>query len=361
MLGDIYGDEPPRKPSCCRACGGFCVAPVLIGLFGALALTICIASMQDLFWSFEGSMQAAWMAPAILMVVVALTETTVLVCQRPRKEAQTHPTATFANLPIEFHLQLVQQSSQEEIMERPASPRWTPAEEDADKVPEPRRASARRLSCSAAGCFSRRCAVGACGISCSVMCGVLIGTVLFLSGVLTARATGPLHLDDVTPTEIPCRGLSHYRHQPARWVSGHKRFLWIIPNYEGVNITSNRTFCTEMMRLRDEEGFTLGMHGVTHALGEDGDQEFQDISDELARQKIAYGVAIWEDAFNGSAPEHFSFPGEWGTLYTVNLLQKTYGMTVRSLIDGLLNKLYHCDDSFCCDTCFCSAWFQDTF
>lgn len=78
-----------------------------------------------------------------------------------------------------------------------------------------------------------------------------------------------------------------------------------------------------MMRLRDEEGFTLGMHGVTHALGEDGDQEFQDISDELARQKIAYGVAIWEDAFNGSAPEHFSFPGEWGTLYTVNLLQKT--------------------------------------
>jgi hypothetical protein len=38
-----------------------------------------------------------------------------------------------------------------------------------------------------------------------------------------------------------------------------------------------------------------------------------------------------------------------------------YRMQVRSLVDGLLNKIYHCDASLCCGRWFCSAWFQDMF
>jgi len=199
--------------------------------------------------------------------------------------------------------------------------------------------------------FSTRCI---CSRVCSISCGLLFGGVLFLSGVLVARATGPQHLDDVTPTEIPCSWLQTYRQH-----KDHTRFLWIIPRYEGVNITSNRTFCEEMMRLRDEEGFVLGMHGVDHGFSDDGEQEFEDLPDDEVRAKLALGVSIWMDAFKGAAPRHFSFPGEWATHFTVRLLQDEYRMQVRTLANGLLNKLYHCDDSFC--ETFCKAWFQDMF
>ena len=40
------------------------------------------------------------------------------------------------------------------------------------------------------------------------------------------------------------------------------------------------------------------------------------------------------------------------------MLRDEYGFTyVRSLYDGLIGRIYHCDDSFCQVTC--KAWFLD--
>ena len=72
---------------------------------------------------------------------------------------------------------------------------------------------------------------------------------------------------------------------------------------------------------------------------------------------MALGVSIWHDAF-GSAPRHFSFPGQWGSRAIVDALKSDFNFThVRSLADGMLQRVYHCDDSFC--DIFCKAWFTD--
>ena len=310
-----------------------CCYPVIIGGVIAISLGAVIACMQETFWTYEGTMMTAKVGPTIVVACAVLTELMLLscsssVCKRRRTKLAD---LSGVNMPIEFTMQLVS---------RRLNARKSSMLEDEDEEPVqrgPDRAQKRWTAC-------RR----ACGCGCTLLTGAVLGLLFFLCAVYVARALGPQHLDDVTPT---CGWLQTFRTEHH----GASRFLWIIPNYENVSITANRPFCDEMMRLRDEEGFTLGMKGV------EGGHEFQDIADADARAKVARGVEIWRAAFNAT-PLHFSFPGEWATEYTVELLRAPpYRMQVRSLVDGLLNKIYQCDASFCCDRCFCSAWFQDLF
>ena len=54
-------------------------------------------------------------------------------------------------------------------------------------------------------------------------------------------------------------------------------------------------------------------------------------------------------AFN-TTPAHFSFPGQWGTGSVVRMLNREYGMRTRTLYDGILRRIYHCDDGWCRNT-----------
>lgn len=320
-----------------------CCYPVIIGGVIAISLGAVIACMQEIFWTYEGTMMTAKVGPAIVVACAVLTELMLLSCSSSLCNRRRTKLADLSgvNMPIEFTMQLVS---------RRLNARMSSMLEDVDEEPVqrgPDRAQKRGTAC-------RR----ACGCVCTLLAGAVLGLLFFLCAVYVARAHGPQHLDDVTPTQIPCGRLQTLRTQRKN----RPRFLWIIPNYENVSITVNRSFCDEMMRLQNEEGFTLGMKGVDNGLSADGRQEFQDIADADARAKVARGVEIWRAAFNGSKPLHFSFPGEWATEYTVELLRAPpYRMQVRSLVDGLLNKIYHCDASLCCGRWFCSAWFQDMF
>ena len=177
--------------------------------------------------------------------------------------------------------------------------------------------------------------------------------VLF-TGVI--RTLSGLHLDDLHPSGCP-QYVNFRRH-------AHAKFLWIIPVVGGMPISDNTTWCAEMLRLEREEGFVLGMHGVRHEWwwdeageGQGAKAEFEGLELPVARERIEQGLAVWADAFNGSVPSHFSFPGQWGEIDLVRELRSRYGMRVRTLFDGLIGRVYHCDDTWCDFTC--KSWFVD--
>ena len=193
--------------------------------------------------------------------------------------------------------------------------------------------------------------------------GVGTAAALLVAVVWILRYSGPLHLDDLTPAER-CLYLPSYRQH------AHAKFLWIIPSHDGVLISANRSFIDQMKRLQTQEGFVLGMHGVRHEphwgyIGETGEpyelREFEGMGVEEARARLEEGFRIWRDAFNAT-PTHFSFPGQWGSEAIVNMLWNDFGVEyVRSLGDGLLERIYHCDDSWCPSPILCRAWALDLF
>lgn len=135
------------------------------------------------------------------------------------------------------------------------------------------------------------------------------------------------------------------------------QFLWLIPILDGVPMSSNASWCAEMVRLQREEGLVLGMHGVHHSMRE-GMHEFEHLTVAEARAVIEDGLAVWRAAFN-TTPEHFSFPGQWGSPEIVAMLRDDYRIRVRSLVDGLMQRVFHCDDSWC--DVFCKSWFNEAF
>ena len=177
--------------------------------------------------------------------------------------------------------------------------------------------------------------------------------VVFFSSIWLSRATSSANLDDVNPSG--CLFLPQYKER------SNAKYLWIIPVHDGVNISTNASWCAEMLRLQDKEGFVLGMHGVHHEPHPDGRREFEGLTVAQARTLLDDGVAVWRAAF-GAAPRHFSFPGEWASHEIAELVRNEYGMRVRTLMDGLLHRIYHCDDSFCGDGAFmCRDWAVDIF
>ena len=99
------------------------------------------------------------------------------------------------------------------------------------------------------------CAGWACRLTFEVLGG--LATFFLLAGLL--RAFGPMHLDDVHP--LGCAYLDGFM------AHSHAKYLWIIPiqhdHHNGnvsVPISENRSWCEEMMRLQEEEGYILEMH-----------------------------------------------------------------------------------------------------
>jgi hypothetical protein len=87
------------------------------------------------------------------------------------------------------------------------------------------------------------------------------------------------------------------------------------------------------------------------------DAEFEGLSVPQARARVERGLVVWRECLNETKPSHFSFPGQWADPPMLALLRDEYGFTLRTLFDGLVGKIYHCEDSWCKVTC--KAWFVD--
>jgi len=200
-----------------------------------------------------------------------------------------------------------------------------------------------------------------CTALCHYAAAFAAGLLLFLVIVWPIRAMSGAHLDDVSVRAVVDGRFSECFHMPNFLALPNAQFLWIIPINSGINISSNASWCAQMAELRSRHGLTLGMHGVHHQYQPDGKREFEGLPLPEARERVELGLAVWHDAF-GERPSHFSLPGEWSSPEIVRMLTDEYGFTVRTLVDGLFHRIYHCDDSFCGDAAaFCRSWALNIF
>ena len=71
--------------------------------------------------------------------------------------------------------------------------------------------------------------------------------------LFSIRAFSPREIDDITPG-IPCE--KEYIEK--------SEILWVIPNFQGHDISENKTWCKEILALNK----TLGLHGFKHTYRE---------------------------------------------------------------------------------------------
>jgi hypothetical protein len=285
------------------ACQRFCCHAFLSGTVSMLAFTIIVLALNDsLLWTRAGASQVL---PAVVIPVILITTAATDAYVQSKdgvKDTMTHASRQQA------------ESSRHSFVYCCAHPASQ---------------CVRRLGCGVAACM-----------------------LLFVLGVWCTRASNVEHLDDLHPAAA-CPFLGEYLSHPRA------TFLWLIPIHDGVPMSSNATWCNEMARLARDEGKVLGMHGVYHEQRSDGMREFESLSLDDARVLLDQGVAEWRRAFRNATPAHFSFPGQWGSPEVAALLRDEYGMTPRSFVDGLLQRIYHCDDSWC--SVGCKSWFNDFF
>ena len=79
--------------------------------------------------------------------------------------------------------------------------------------------------------------------------------VFFFILLFFIRLLNHQEIDDVSPL-IPC--------QAQQNLIKKSQTLWVIPDFKGVAINKNKSWCEAILKLNK----TLGMHGVTHEYNE---------------------------------------------------------------------------------------------
>ncbi len=148
-----------------------------------------------------------------------------------------------------------------------------------------------------------------------------IALLVFLS-LLVFRELAPSEIDDISPG-IPCSA--------QRNLVMQTKTLWVIPDFKGVPISNNKTWCREILALNK----TLGLHGVVHSYNEFGTDRNQSYLDK--------GIKIFEACF-GSRPTEFKAPQLNISAKNKVLILKN-NMVLRGWLNQVTHKVYHCNDS----------------
>ena len=164
------------------------------------------------------------------------------------------------------------------------------------------------------------------------------------------RKFSPQHLDDVHPS-LPCPLMERFVRRPQQ------QFLWVIPMHGGSGISGFPDWCARQRALAAAGEVTLGMHGVHH----DTNNEFVELRGANLTALLDRGVDEFRRCF-GAEPTHFAPPGQRITTANLGIVRGAgYGMRVRSAIEGLTSRIYHCDDAFCPSPILCSTAWLDVF
>ena len=117
---------------------------------------------------------------------------------------------------------------------------------------------------------------------------IILGVILFLviieSTLIITRAASDREIDDVSPG-MHC--------QQKRMEDAD--IYWVIPKYEGIKISSNKTWCEKILLTGKE----LGLHGFEHTHHEFGN--------ETKTEELQEAINIFEECF-GYPPEKFKPP-----------------------------------------------------
>ncbi len=152
---------------------------------------------------------------------------------------------------------------------------------------------------------------------------IAIAILLFSSLFLFIfRKLSPLEIDDITPG-IPCLNQQNLIMQ--------SQTLWIIPDFNGIPISNNKTWCKKILTMNK----TLGLHGVMHTYDEFGTDRDQNY--------LENGIKIFENCFS-KKPTEFKAPQLDLSEKNRKLILKN-NMDIKGLLNQITHRVYHCNDS----------------
>ena len=147
-----------------------------------------------------------------------------------------------------------------------------------------------------------------------------LGVVLILILILLlVRILSPREIDDVSPG-IECK--ERYFNQAD--------VLWIIPKYNGVAISENKSWCQEILKTNK----TLGLHGIEHP--------YKEFGKEIPEEEIVEAIGIFEECFN-QTPKIFKAPQLKLTKENKKRLEKN-GLKIKGKFNQITRRVYHCED-----------------
>lgn len=127
-------------------------------------------------------------------------------------------------------------------------------------------------------------------------------------------------LDDVSP-KIECENE----------LLEKSNILWVIPLYDNLSISENKTWCNQILALNK----TLGLHGVYH--------KYKELEKDVDEKYIKNGITAFKDCF-GFKPVIFK-PSHLAISSNNKLIIKDNNLKLYGKFNQLTHKVYHCSDS----------------
>lgn len=137
--------------------------------------------------------------------------------------------------------------------------------------------------------------------------------------ILLIREFGTRQIDDLHPN-IPC---------DEKYLEKSDLIL-VIPLFENVSISENKTWCKEILSLNK----TIGMHGVYHT--------YREFGKTINQTDINKGKEEFEKCF-GFEPEIFEAP-QWKLNRENRKNLEEQGFKIKGYFNAFTHKVYHCSD-----------------
>ena len=338
---------PPRSRVLCSQCYP-CLAETLVALLAAWVVTgaffVVLPQLEPLSWTMAGLFTAGLILVGVPFLLAAVFA------------ALSHVGSGWVRTQCHEY----EATSPKRLAEESSTELPPPAAMRATSTSPARGPSAlgRRVVLGEARARGRGACCSACLRVCCRFTAIALGAFVFTGLVLALmRRLGPQHLDDVHPSLL-CPFMARFVARPQR------QLLWIIPMHEHLPISTYPDWCARMRGLAAAGEVTLGMHGVYH----DSNDEFLHA---CAAGPCAWGVrnvtGLLDEGIRefqrcfGAAPRHFAPPGQHISPRNLDIVRDVYGMQVRTTLDGLTSRIYHCDDTFCPNPILCTTSWLDYF
>lgn len=143
---------------------------------------------------------------------------------------------------------------------------------------------------------------------------------ILVFALLFARAASPREIDDIHPN-IFCEG------EYVEWSD----ILWVIPKYQNVGISENKTWCKEILAMNK----TLGMHGIYHT--------YEEFNSNIDQTYLDEGINEFKKCF-GYPPTMFK-PPQLEINEQNKKLVESRGMKIKTKLNQAQHKVYHCENS----------------
>jgi predicted deacetylase len=150
--------------------------------------------------------------------------------------------------------------------------------------------------------------------------GIIITILSLILIIFLIRLINQREIDDVSPA-ILCE---------KEYIK-KSRVLWVIPNFNNVSISENKTWCSYLSGLNK----TIGMHGISH--------EYNEFETDRTSEYMENGMKTFYSCF-GFQPEIFK-PPQLKISGNNKELIKERGMKLKLNWHQITRKVYHCNDS----------------